>query len=203
MLPRRTDRERSRRTFLHALATGRSVSEAAGQAGISRATLYAWRQDSAAFSAAWDRAALRAQNALFDRMQSALIQRGIEGVDEPVFHAGRLVGTRKRYSDTLLLAGMRQVMALSPVEPEYLEEPKRPAAPLRPRIVVAPFPEFIPDERQTPPSIAAPETKPAEEEPAKAVPELGAAEPATPEITAPPPAPAEERALDWSHLGRH
>lgn len=57
MAIRRSDRERHRRAFLQALETGSSVGEAAELVGIGRATLYAWRQDSAAFAAAWDRAA--------------------------------------------------------------------------------------------------------------------------------------------------
>jgi len=199
MAIRRSDRERRRRAFLYALAAGRSVGESAEHAGIAWATLYDWRQNSASFAAAWDRAAMRARDALADRMQTALIQRGVEGVDEPVFHAGRLVGTRKRYSDALLLAGMREMTAPVP------DVSRRPAAPpMRPRVIVEPLGPPTDEELRAlgsrrPAALAAATplgasgTSPAEE-PVIAVPEPGAPETAPPE---------PEPALCWDHLGRH
>lgn len=113
----RTNRERKRRAFLNALASGRSVTEAACHAGINWSTLYAWRQNSSSFANAWVNASLCAESALYERLELALIQRAVEGVEEPVFHKGSQVGTRKRYSDTLLLAGMRQIGGAPSTEP--------------------------------------------------------------------------------------
>lgn len=105
----RTDRERRRRAFVNCLASGRSVTEAAEHAGIAWSTLYSWRHTSQSFAAAWDRASECAEGAMYERLEAAMIQRAIEGADEPVFHNGIQIGTRRRYSDTLLLAGMRQL----------------------------------------------------------------------------------------------
>lgn len=122
------ERDRRRRDFLRALAAGRSVAAAAEGASIAWSTLYAWRRDVPRFRAAWDRAAEFGAEALGDRVQSALIERAIDGVDEPVFHAGKFVGTRKRYSDALLLAMMREQMIWSPAEPAAAATADRPTA---------------------------------------------------------------------------
>ncbi len=126
----RTEPQRRRRAFLHALAAGRSVSEAADHAGIAWSTLYSWRHKSEAFANAWDQADERALGAMIDRMQAALIQRAVEGWDEALFHKGTQIGTRKRYSDTLLVAGLRQLTGAyyaTPPKPYILpprEEPE-------------------------------------------------------------------------------
>jgi hypothetical protein len=39
-----------------------------------------------------------------DVIRTALYRRGIDGWDEPVFHAGEEVGTVRRYSDRCLVA---------------------------------------------------------------------------------------------------
>lgn len=109
MARQRTDRDRKRRTFLNAVAAGRSVGEAADQAGIPWSTLYSWRRSSRSFAFAWNNASEHSEAALYERLEAALIQRAVEGVDEPVFHNGGQIGTRKRYSDQLLLAGLRQI----------------------------------------------------------------------------------------------
>lgn len=180
----RSDVERRRRAFIHALGGGRTVIEAADHAGIAWRTLYSWRQKAAGFRAAWDRAAQFARDAIHDRMQAALIQRAVEGVDEPVFHGGERIGTRKRYSDALLLAGLRDLAAEPPAAPPP-QPAQRPDKRKRVTVVIAPFGDS-PEDEELPkppprPSIAA--------EPAPAA--------------SPPPDPAEERALDWSHLGRN
>lgn len=189
MAIRRSDRERQRRSFLHALAAGRSVSEAAGHAGIPWSTLYDWRHDSTTFAAAWDRAAARAQTALVDRMRSALIQRAVDGVDEPVFHAGRLVGTRKRYSDALLLAGLRE---MKPAAPRAVA-----SSPPRPRVIIEQF--GPPTDKELRALGRRPE---AGQDPAPAAAMADTSLPDdTPDTAAPaaPPDPAAP-ALRWDHL---
>ena len=185
----RTDIERRRRAFLHALGSGRSVVEAADHAGIGWSTLYAWRHNAPAFRAAWDRAAARARDALADRMRAALIERAVVGVDEPVFHNGERVGTRKRYSDLLLLAGLRETMAPAAAAAD--------TTPPRPVVVIRNFRQEREDE---------------EREAALASARRIAAAPATPALAASeppplsqPPAPAEpapDKPLCWAHLGR-
>ncbi len=140
----RTERERRRRAFLNALAAGRSVTEAADHAGIAWSTLYSWRQSSAAFAAGWDRASECAEGALYERLEAALIQRAVEGVDEPVFHNGTQIGYRKRYSDALLLAGLRQLAGAygSSSSKPFVLPPPAEAPP--PRVLIRKF--AVPDE---------------------------------------------------------
>ena len=48
-------RSRERETaFCMALAAGKSIAAAAAAAGIARRTVYGWRENDAAFAAAWD-----------------------------------------------------------------------------------------------------------------------------------------------------
>ncbi len=103
------DRDRRRKTFLRALLNGEAVAVAAAQADLKWSTLYLWRRDDKAFRAAWDAAAKAGNDALAARFDGALIERAVDGVDEPVFHAGEQVGTRKRYSDPLLMFGIREL----------------------------------------------------------------------------------------------
>ena len=179
----RTDVGRRRRAFLHALGSGRTVIEAADQAGIAWRTLYSWRQKAAGFRAAWDRAAQFARDAIHDRMQAALIQRAVEGVDEPVFHGGERIGTRKRYSDALLLAGLRDLASEPPPLPARQPAERRDNG-KHVTVVIEPFDPTGPKENVPKPPPRLPITEP------------GAA-------PLPPPAPAEAPALDWSHLGRN
>lgn len=133
----RTDRERKRRTFINALASGRSVKEAADHAGIAWSTLYSWRQNSRSFATAWDCACECAEGALYERLEAALIQRAVEGVEEPLFHKGLHIGYRKRYSDTLLLAGLRQLGGYGASTKPYILPPRDEEAP--PRVIVNRF----------------------------------------------------------------
>lgn len=181
MLPSRTAATRRRRAFLHAVAAGRSVTEAADHAGIPWSTLYAWRDKSAAFETAWQRARERARTAKADRLEAALIQRAIEGLDEPVFHGGERIGSRRRYSDALLLAGLRMLASQPPSAPAP-QPAQRHETRKHVTVVIEPFGNSHGDE--DPP-------KPAPRQPV-------ITEPAPP----PPPEPAEAPALNWSHLGR-
>jgi hypothetical protein len=147
------DRDRRRKAFLRALAIGSSVAQAAEGSGLAWSTLYAWRRDEPKFRAAWDRAAKLGQDALADRFQSALVERAVDGIDEPVFHAGEIVGHRKRYSDPLLMYGLR----------ELRERNARAPAPFvartpRVTVVIEPFDEPTEEELQA-------EGKPAAAEP--------------------------------------
>lgn len=155
---RRTDTERRRRrAFLHALGAGRTIREAADHAGVAWSTLYSWRDKSAAFDAAWTRAAERAQGALADRLRAALIERAVEGVDEPVFHAGERIGTRKRYSDALLIAGLSKLAPEPPPTPARIAAPpaEPPGRQKRVTVVIAPY-EDAEESEPLPPVAARP-----------------------------------------------
>jgi len=187
----RTDRERRRRAFLHAVAAGRSVTEAADHAGIAWRTLYTWRDKSAAFDAAWKRAAERAKSALTDRLQAALIQRAVEGVDEPVYHDGHCIGFRKRYSDALLLAGLRELTPEPPPLPYTLRAPDADAPDKHKRVTVVIAPLEEDDDDEAPPKPAAP---------TRSAPPTLDASPVAIAPSAPEPDP--NKPLCWAHLGR-
>lgn len=135
-----------RSAFLRCLAEGETVAAAAERSRLKWSTLYAWRGQEPDFREAWDRAARLGADALAARFEGALVERAVAGWDEPVFHAGEQVGTRKRYSDPLLMFGIRD-----------LRERGRPSSgsPFVARtpqvtVVIEPFPEFKPDPVEAP-----------------------------------------------------
>jgi hypothetical protein len=181
----RTAAERRRRAFLQAVAAGRTVTEAADHAGIPWSTLYTWRDQSAAFHAAWQRARERARTAKADRLEAALFQRAIDGIDEPVFHGGERIGSRRRYSDALLLAGLRALASEKPAAPTP-QPAQRHDTRKHVTVVIEPFGDSHKEKQPPKPSLRPPTI----------------AEPNPAPLS--PPEPAEEApALDWSHLGRN
>lgn len=101
--------------FLTALAGGSTVSEAASAAGIASTTAYGRRRTCADFAEAW-------ANALEDStdiLEAAARSRAVQGVAEPVFWQGSVVGYRQVYSDALLallLRGRRKLFATERTE---------------------------------------------------------------------------------------
>lgn len=68
-------------------------------AGVAYATPYRWRADDPAFAAAWDEAFQAGTNVFEDEAR----RRAVEGVERPVFQAGKLVGHVREYSDNVLI----------------------------------------------------------------------------------------------------
>ncbi len=87
-----------KRAFLAAFRETASVSRAATMAGIRRGTHYDWLKDEA-YAASFRIAQERAIQSLEDEA----VRRAYEGIEEPVFQAGRQVGVVRKYSDTLLI----------------------------------------------------------------------------------------------------
>lgn len=101
---KKADRNAKKRTsFLAALASGASVADAANAAVIGVRTAYNWRAADKTFAGDWERA--YAQGA--DALHAEALRRATEGVDEPVFHQGAIVGYVRRRSDTLLMFLMK------------------------------------------------------------------------------------------------
>jgi hypothetical protein len=91
--------------FIRALALTGNVSEAARRAQIHRDTAYAHRkaeeslsEDERSFTKAWE----SALEIACDALEYEARRRAVEGVEEPVFHLGVVVGYIRRYSDSLL-----------------------------------------------------------------------------------------------------
>jgi hypothetical protein len=129
MARRLSDRAHRQRIFLQALAGGSSIVQACAHGRISWPTLYRWRRQDAAFRAAWDEALRAGADAIAARFDGELMRRAVDGVDEPVLHNGKIVGERKRYSDRLLMFGIRDLhlrrAAASPPAPPSEPPPIR------------------------------------------------------------------------------
>jgi hypothetical protein len=91
--------------FLKALAETGNVSAAVDLAGTSRTRTYELRKVDQAFRASWD----EAENIASDRLEAEAWRRAVEGVQEPLVSAGKIVRDDdgnpiaiRRYSDSML-----------------------------------------------------------------------------------------------------
>lgn len=86
-----------RKRFLALLADSGNVSRAARGAGISTSALYRYRTGNAGFAKLWDDAI----DVAMDELENALLERARDGVERPVYFAGKKVGAVRTYSDAL------------------------------------------------------------------------------------------------------
>lgn len=85
--------------FIEALRELGHVGKACQAAGISRQTAYAHRRTEPQFAKDWD---IAIDDAAFT-LEDEAWRRARDGVDEPIVHQGMIIGTQKKYSDTLLI----------------------------------------------------------------------------------------------------
>ena len=90
-------------TFFAALENGHPVRAACEAAGYARRCVYRWRKDDPAFAAQWS----EALGVAADLLEEEADRRGRDGYDEPVFFQGEERGTKRKYSDALLLARLK------------------------------------------------------------------------------------------------
>ena len=91
--------QRRRKIFLKTLAKTGRIGYSARAAGYSCSTYLARvRRLDPDFSAQWD----EALDTAMDVLEDAAHERAVDGVEEPVFHKGEIVGHKLRYSDGLL-----------------------------------------------------------------------------------------------------
>ena len=95
-----------KRAFLAAFGEVGTVTRAAEIADIVRATHYNWLKDDSDYVEAFKQAEGRAA----DRLEQEARRRAVEGTEKPVFQGGKLVGTIREYSDTLLIFLMKGAM---------------------------------------------------------------------------------------------
>ena len=88
-----------RQKFLDALAQTCNITKACEISGIGRASVYDWRGEDEGFAKDWKKALEIGSELLEDEA----VRRAREGVEEPVYQGGRLVGHVRKYSDTLLI----------------------------------------------------------------------------------------------------
>jgi hypothetical protein len=101
---RRKVTRRAQGQFFEALASGWSVTHAAQRAGVHRQRLYELRVEDDEFAAEWEQAWQAGTDTLVDEVR----RRALEGVEEPVYQKGELVGHVRRYSDVLLMFMVKQ-----------------------------------------------------------------------------------------------
>jgi hypothetical protein len=85
--------------FLSLLRETGNIGISCSSIGRSRSTVAKWRSDDESFAAEWREAELDAADAL--EMEAR--RRAMEGVEEPVFYQGVIVGYVDKRSDQLLL----------------------------------------------------------------------------------------------------
>ena len=90
--------KRKRTAFLEALTAGFSVTYAAKAAGVHRSSFYRLRERDKAFEEAWS----DAYEAGTDVLRDELRRRAVDGWEEPMVSAGKVVAHVRKYSDRLL-----------------------------------------------------------------------------------------------------
>lgn len=91
------------------------LTDAAEMAGVDRVTVWRRRQTDPEFATAVDEAIDMAS----DKLEREARRRAIDGVEEPIYQGGQLVGTRLVFSDSLLsllLKGRRKRVFAERVE---------------------------------------------------------------------------------------
>ena len=106
MVSMMTPRHEWQPTFLDVLRKSGNVTAAACTAGIARQEVYRRRQRDQCFAQAWDDAVSEAVDAL----ESELKRRAFDGVEQPVFYQGEVVGTIQAYSDRLAMFLLKGLM---------------------------------------------------------------------------------------------
>ncbi len=93
------------RAFLAAYAECGCIRYAARMAKCSRSAHYKWMQD-----AAYAEAFAEAREEACDVLESEARRRAVTGVPKPVYYKGKICGTVREYSDTLLIFLMKGAM---------------------------------------------------------------------------------------------
>lgn len=92
--------ERAKARYLELLSRSGQQSSSAYQVGVTAKTVQAHARQNPEFKAACGDALDRYR----ERIDGEVRRRGLEGVEEPVFFQGIVVGWLRKYSDQLLLA---------------------------------------------------------------------------------------------------
>lgn len=89
--------QRQRIIFLDVLRTTGNISASARAANISARAAHGLKAHDMEFSQEWD----LAKDESIDELEAALRKRAIEGVEKPVYYAGKECGTLRSYSDSV------------------------------------------------------------------------------------------------------
>lgn len=97
MCMRKTITKRQRTIFLDVLRTTGNISASARAANINSRLAHSLKILDNDFSQEWD----LAKNEALDDLEAALRQRAIDGVEKPVYYAGKECGVQRSYSDSV------------------------------------------------------------------------------------------------------
>jgi hypothetical protein len=89
--------------FLAAFRETGLVAHACEAANVGRSTVYEARTLDEEFAVAW----AQVEDEVSDVMERELYRRAVEGIEEPVVSAGKLVTTVTKYSDSLLMFALK------------------------------------------------------------------------------------------------
>ena len=88
-----------KQALLAAFAQSGTIKQAAEAAGVDRTMHYHWLKQDPEYATAWE----RAKKAFIENLENEARRRAVDGWEEPVFHQGEMCGTRRKFSDTLLI----------------------------------------------------------------------------------------------------
>jgi hypothetical protein len=91
--------------YLTALSEEGTIGAGLKKAAITRSRLFEWREH----IPNWDIREQQARDDFADRVEAEAVRRGVEGVETPVYQAGKLIGYKTEYSDPLLILVLRAV----------------------------------------------------------------------------------------------
>jgi hypothetical protein len=92
-------KERNQRAFLAAYAETGVLKNAAKAAGVTRVNHCRWMKEDPAYAEKFE----QLFEQVCERFEAEAIRRAVDGYQDPVYQAGKLVGYRLKYSDTLLM----------------------------------------------------------------------------------------------------
>ncbi len=84
--------------------TGGNTKEVLEKAGVPQRTHYHWIKTDPIYAEVYRKQHDRSMEVLEDEC----LRRAVHGIEEPVFHGGKEVGTRLKYSDNLLMFLMKK-----------------------------------------------------------------------------------------------
>lgn len=101
--PRVERNQQSDDIFFAHLSSGNSVTRACEAAGYVRQVAYAWKAKDRKFGERWEASKSQA----YELVEEAIQRRCIEGINQPVFYKGQVVGNKTLFSDKLMMLWLR------------------------------------------------------------------------------------------------
>lgn len=100
---RRAPQRLQKAAWLRAFSKTGIIQSACDEVGVDRTTVLRWKNDDEAFAREWG----KAYDAAIDGLEREAMRRAFEGWEEPVYQGGAMVGTIRKFSDTLLIFLMK------------------------------------------------------------------------------------------------